>query len=157
MYLNIFLNFCWANCIYFNYLFQTYHNYKGFHQIYSQIVILKNIILNYKNISRGFYEPYSAKRFLYTIFNVVLFIADFGLVLTELTIEDDLDINLRQLASVLLKQYVDTHWHKNADKVDISNDDWVLKWYCIPVHCNSHIFNFIAQLSINSWSKKNNT
>ena len=35
---------------------------------------------------------------------------EFGLLLTELTLQRDGALPVRQLASVLLKQYIDTHW-----------------------------------------------
>ena len=43
-------------------------------------------------------------------------VADFGLVLTELCINDKENSSLKQLAAVLLRQYVDTHWSELSEK-----------------------------------------
>ena len=40
----------------------------------------------------------------------------FGLHLTELTLQHDASLPLRQLSSVLLKQYIDSHWSPDAAK-----------------------------------------
>ncbi|XP_047141336.1 importin-9 isoform X1 [Hydra vulgaris] len=41
---------------------------------------------------------------------------DFGLILTEITIEVSFPVDLRQLASVLLKQYIDCHWSSLSEE-----------------------------------------
>ena len=41
---------------------------------------------------------------------------DFGIYLTEFVIDPNGSLPIRQLASVLLKQYVETHWTSAADK-----------------------------------------
>ena len=43
-------------------------------------------------------------------------VADFGLVLTELCINDKENSSLKQLAAVLLRQYVDAHWSELSEK-----------------------------------------
>ena len=45
-----------------------------------------------------------------------LFVSDFGLVLTELCINDKENGSIKQLAAVLLRQYVDTHWSELSEK-----------------------------------------
>ena len=42
-------------------------------------------------------------------------ILGYGIYLAELTLEESLDLGLRQLASVLLKKYVDEHWAYDQD------------------------------------------
>lgn len=42
--------------------------------------------------------------------------AEFGVVLAELTASTDVALPYRQLASVLLKQYVESHWNSLSDK-----------------------------------------
>ena len=44
------------------------------------------------------------------------FIAEFGVHLAELTVDPNGPLAIRQLASVLLKQYVEAHWSQNSDK-----------------------------------------
>jgi hypothetical protein len=47
--------------------------------------------------------------------NITIFI-DYGIYLAELTLDETLDPGLRQLASVLLKKYVDDHWSPGKKK-----------------------------------------
>jgi len=42
----------------------------------------------------------------------------YGVILSELTLDESLDLGLRQLASVLLKKYVDEHWAADDDDAD---------------------------------------
>lgn len=42
--------------------------------------------------------------------------AEYGRHLSELTVDGELSPPLRQLASVMLRQYVDTHWTPASDK-----------------------------------------
>ena len=46
----------------------------------------------------------------YTVFS------EFGVALTELTLEHDGLLQIRQMTALLLKQYVDTHWSSLSDK-----------------------------------------
>ena len=41
---------------------------------------------------------------------------DYGVLLTELTLQPDGSPPLRQMAALLLKKYVDTHWYPEAEK-----------------------------------------
>ena len=41
---------------------------------------------------------------------------EFGVALTELTLEQDGVLQIRQMAALLLKQYVDTHWTSLSEK-----------------------------------------
>lgn len=41
---------------------------------------------------------------------------EFGVHLAELTVDTQGPLAIRQLSSVLLRQYVDAHWYKHADK-----------------------------------------
>jgi hypothetical protein len=45
-----------------------------------------------------------------------LLISDYGVLLTELTLQPDGSPPLRQMSAVLLKKYVDTHWSSDSDK-----------------------------------------
>jgi hypothetical protein len=45
------------------------------------------------------------------------FYTDYGIYLAELTLDETLDPGLRQLASVLLKKYVDEHWSPGEKKI----------------------------------------
>lgn len=45
-----------------------------------------------------------------------VFIAEFGVFLAEITVEPSGPLAIRQLASVLLKQYVHSHWSEHSDK-----------------------------------------
>lgn len=45
-----------------------------------------------------------------------MFIAEFGVFLAEITVETSGALAIRQLASVLLKQYVHSHWSEHSDK-----------------------------------------
>lgn len=45
-------------------------------------------------------------------------ILGYGIYLAELTLDESLDLGLRQLASVLLKKYVDDHWCLEVDDKD---------------------------------------
>ena len=42
--------------------------------------------------------------------------SEFGVALTELTLEHDGLLQIRQMTALLLKQYVDTHWSSLSDK-----------------------------------------
>ena len=42
--------------------------------------------------------------------------SEFGVALTELTLEHDGLLQIRQMAALLLKQYVDTHWSSLSEK-----------------------------------------
>ena len=44
------------------------------------------------------------------------YFVDYGVHLTELTLSPGGPLPLRQLSSLLLKQYVDTHWSELSDK-----------------------------------------
>lgn len=44
------------------------------------------------------------------------FIAEFGSHLAEFTVDPQVALAVRQLASVLLKQYVEAHWSQHSDK-----------------------------------------
>ena len=50
----------------------------------------------------------------YTIF--VFFFSEYGVALTELTLSHDGVLQIRQMAALLLKQYVDTHWSASSEK-----------------------------------------
>lgn len=41
---------------------------------------------------------------------------EYGIALTELTLEHDGQLQVRQMAALLLKQYVDTHWSSLSEK-----------------------------------------
>ena len=43
-------------------------------------------------------------------------IAEFGIHLAEFTIDPQSNLAVRQLASVLLKQYVESHWSEGSEK-----------------------------------------
>lgn len=47
-------------------------------------------------------------------------ILGYGIYLAELTLDESLDLGLRQLASVLLKKYVDEHWCLEPDEKDLT-------------------------------------
>lgn len=47
-------------------------------------------------------------------------ILGYGIYLAELTLDESLDLGLRQLASVLLKKYVDDHWCLEPDEKDLT-------------------------------------
>ena len=47
---------------------------------------------------------------------IEFYVADFGVHLTEFTLDPEGVLAVRQLASVLLKQYVETHWCSYSDK-----------------------------------------
>lgn len=42
--------------------------------------------------------------------------AEYGAVLAELTVSQEMGVAYRQLACVLLRQYLDTHWSRVAEK-----------------------------------------
>ncbi|KAG5682316.1 hypothetical protein PVAND_011675 [Polypedilum vanderplanki] len=50
--------------------------------------------------------------------NQLKFTENYGIYLAELTLDDSLDSGLRQLASVMLKKYVDEHWSPDPNKED---------------------------------------
>ena len=50
----------------------------------------------------------------YAIF--VFFFSEYGVALTELTLSHDGVLQIRQMSSLLLKQYVDTHWSASSEK-----------------------------------------
>ena len=65
-------------------------------------------------------------------FNTVVIVVEFGVHLAELTVDPQGALAIRQLASVLLKQYVEAHWAQMSEKfrppetsdaVSISNYD----------------------------------
>jgi len=41
---------------------------------------------------------------------------EFGVYLTEFTVDTSVAVEVRQLASLLLKQYVEVHWSQHSDK-----------------------------------------
>ena len=41
---------------------------------------------------------------------------EFGVYLTEFTVDASVAVEVRQLASLLLKQYVEVHWSQHSDK-----------------------------------------
>jgi len=43
-------------------------------------------------------------------------LAEFGVHLAEFTVDPAGSLAIRQLASVLLKQYVETHWSQHSEK-----------------------------------------
>ena len=45
-----------------------------------------------------------------------LVFSEFGVALTELTLEHDGLLQIRQMTALLLKQYVDTHWTSLSEK-----------------------------------------
>ncbi len=47
---------------------------------------------------------------------LVISFAEYGVLLTELTLQPDGSPPLRQMAALLLKKYVDTHWSSDSDK-----------------------------------------
>ena len=51
-----------------------------------------------------------------TIVMFIHFLTEFGLFLTEFTISKDYPLPVRQLASVLLRQYVESHWSHLSEK-----------------------------------------
>uniref|UniRef100_A0A4W3IWE3 Importin 9 n=1 Tax=Callorhinchus milii TaxID=7868 RepID=A0A4W3IWE3_CALMI len=50
------------------------------------------------------------------IFKVILSLSEFGVHLAELTVDPQGILAIRQLASVILKQYVETHWCNQSEK-----------------------------------------
>ena len=44
------------------------------------------------------------------------FFSEYGIALTELTLQHDGMLQIRQMAALLLKQYVDTHWSSVGEK-----------------------------------------
>lgn len=50
--------------------------------------------------------------------HLICAILGYGIYLAELTLDESLDLGLRQLASVLLKKYVDDHWCLELDDKD---------------------------------------
>ena len=46
-------------------------------------------------------------------------IVDYGLVLTEICIDVNESVAMKQLAAVLLRQYVDVHWCEDAEKFSL--------------------------------------
>ena len=64
------------------------------------------------------------KIYRFTIFYVLcnvhsvsfLLILGFGVYLTEFTIDEQVPIAIRQLSSVLLRQYVDAHWSTVSER-----------------------------------------
>lgn len=55
----------------------------------------------------------------------LIFSLDYGIYLTELTLDESLDVGLRQLASVLLKKYVDNHWSEDDTEAQLLASDHV--------------------------------
>ena len=53
---------------------------------------------------------------VYVLHSVWLCVAEYGVLLTELTLQPDGSPPLRQMAALLLKKYVDTHWSSDSDK-----------------------------------------
>ena len=47
---------------------------------------------------------------------VLFFLQEFGVYLAEVTVDAQGPLAVRQLASVLLKQYVQCHWSQQSDK-----------------------------------------
>ena len=45
------------------------------------------------------------------------YFSEFGVHLVELTLDRNGTLPIRQLSSVLLKQYVEAHWSQDSDKV----------------------------------------
>lgn len=45
-----------------------------------------------------------------------IYILEFGVHLAEFTVDPQGALAIRQLASVLLKQYVESHWSQHSDK-----------------------------------------
>ena len=52
----------------------------------------------------------------YRLIKTLLFLLEFGVHLAEITIDTTGLLAIRQLASVLLKQYVEAHWSQHSDK-----------------------------------------
>lgn len=48
------------------------------------------------------------------------FTEGYGVYLAEITVNDPFDLALRQLASIMLKQYVEEHWSQDAENEDPS-------------------------------------
>lgn len=48
------------------------------------------------------------------------FTEGYGVYLAEITVNDPFDLALRQLASIMLKQYVEEHWSQDAEIEDPS-------------------------------------
>lgn len=57
-----------------------------------------------------------AHRCCTVIVNFYLIFAEFGVFLAEITVDPNGPLAIRQLASVLLKQYVQSHWSEHSDK-----------------------------------------
>lgn len=49
------------------------------------------------------------------------YFTEFGVHLVELTLDRNGPLPIRQLASVLLKQYVEAHWCTNSEKVSLAD------------------------------------
>ena len=47
---------------------------------------------------------------------ILIFLSEYGVLLTELTLQPESSPPLRQMAALLLKKYVDTHWSSDSDK-----------------------------------------
>lgn len=61
---------------------------------------------------------------------------EFGLYLTEIALDVTINWAVRQLASVLLKQYVSVHWSSNDDKFQppVVNRDNKLRIKSLLIH-----------------------
>ena len=52
----------------------------------------------------------------HVVFVVLNIFSEFGVHLAELTVDPQGALAIRQLASVLLKQYVEAHWSQHSEK-----------------------------------------
>ena len=50
------------------------------------------------------------------LYNKCFPFSEFGVFLAEITVDPNSPLAIRQLASVLLKQYVQSHWSQQSDK-----------------------------------------
>ena len=52
----------------------------------------------------------------FELYYFCIFFSEYGVALTELTLSHDGVLQIRQMAALLLKQYVDTHWSASSEK-----------------------------------------
>lgn len=85
---------------------------KNVHLMSLFMIFRSRYIYNY-NIFLIFWN---LRTLIYTAFFSFLFFAEFGVHLAELTVDPQGPMAIRQLASVLLRQYVEAHWCQHAEK-----------------------------------------
>ena len=71
---------------------------------------------------------------LYFMFSFLSPVAEFGVHLAEFTIDPHGALAIRQLASVLLNQYVEAHWSQHSEKFRVPETSEAVSVDCIIVH-----------------------